>query len=122
MFIGDICSELDPIADVNIKSQGSELICTSQAAFLTDETLKTIGEDKLRIHRPVDVHEDYAISYMTMVEVEANEQLTSMFEHIMEQIDLYVVWNAVECVSVILYSRWSRTLEKECLNCSDVLR
>lgn len=123
VFIGDICSVLDPIADVNIKSQGSKFIYTSQPAFLTDETLKIMGEDKLHIRRPVKVHEDYAISYhMTMVEPEANEQLASMFEQVMEEIELYAVWNAVECVSVILYSRRSRTLEKECLNCGDVLR
>ena len=48
----EVCSVLDPVAEVNTKVQGAENTCISQATFLMTELLVIMGSGPFRIRTP----------------------------------------------------------------------
>ena len=120
----EICSVLDPIAEVNIKIQGAKSTYIGEAAFLMKELMEIAKESEFDIRVPDQPN----VSPVQYEPVAVNELLPEVraavtaFLEVMETKKLGELHSAVERISMLLHSKRSKLSLEECVNGGDELR
>ena len=120
----EICSVLDPIAEVSIKIQGAKSTYIGEAAFLMKELMEIAKESEFDIRVPHQPN----VSPVQYEPVAVNELLPEVraavtaFLEVMETKKLGELHSAVERVSMLLDPRQSKLSLEEYVNGGDELR
>ena len=112
-----VCSILDPIAEVNIKIQGAEDTYISQATFLMKEWMEIMTSECLQIRVPDKPGMD-PVQYEQVNKSELFpefEMAVEVYREVMEENDLGRALNPTERISVFLDPRRKRMSEDDCI-------
>ena len=114
----EVCSVLDPEAEVNTKVQGAEDTYISQATFLMTELLTIMGSGRFRIRTPDKPQVD-SIPYDDVETSDLCGEVRTAVDVCVEYMgkkNLGEVGNPVERVSTLLDPRRKTLSKQECVN------
>ena len=119
-----VCSILDPIAEVSIKIQGAEDTYISQATFLMKELMEIMTSECLQIRVPdkpgMDpVRHEKGNKSELFPEVET---AVEVYREVMEEKDLGRALNPTERINVFLDSRRKMMSEDDCIGVGNALQ
>ena len=119
-----VCSILDPIAEVNIKIQGAEDTYISQATFLMKELMEIMTSECLQIRVPDkpgmdSVHYEQVHKSELFPEV---EMAVEVYREVMEGKDLGRALNPTERISFFLDPRRKMMSEDDCIGGGNALQ
>ena len=119
-----VCSILDPIAEVNIKIQGAEDTYISQATFLMKELMEIMTSECLQIRVPDKPGMD-PVQYEQVHKSELFpevEMSVEIYRELMEEKDLGKALNPTERISVFLDPRRKMMSEDDCIGGGNALQ
>ena len=114
----EVCSVLDPVAEVNTKVQGSEDTYISQATFLMTELLAIMGSGPFRIRTPDKPQVD-PVPYDDVETSDLCGEVQTAVDVCVEYMarkNLSEVGNPVERISTLLDPRRKTLSKQECAN------
>ena len=119
-----VCSILDPIAEVNIKIQGAEDTYISQATFLMKELMEIMTFECLQIRVPDKPGMD-PVQYEQVNKSELFpevETAVEVYREVMKENDLGRVLNPTERISVFLDPRRKMMSKDDCIGGGNALQ
>ena len=119
-----VCSILDPIAEVNIKIEGAEDTYISWATFLMKESIEIMTSECLQIRVPDKPGMD-PVQYEQVNKLDLFpevETAVEVYREVMEEKDLGRALNPTERISVFLGPRRKMMSEDDCIGGGHVLQ